>query len=45
MYELVQFRTDKKRELKQIAKSKNLSLNTFLRLLVEDYLKKVENEN
>ena len=45
MYELVQFRTDKKKELKAVAKKKHLSVNTFLRLLIEDYLKKVENEN
>ena len=40
--ELVQFRTPKKQELKQLAKNKGISLNALLIMIIDDYLKKVK---
>lgn len=40
--ELVQFRTPKKNELKQIAKNKGVSLNALMIIITDEYLKKVK---
>lgn len=40
--ELVQFRTPKKQDLKQLAKTKGISLNALMVIIVDEYLKKVK---
>jgi cell division protein FtsL len=42
MIELVQFRTNYKQRLKEIAKSKGMSLNGLMIMIIEDYLKRVK---
>lgn len=42
MIEMVQFRTKNKQKLKAIAKSQNISLNTLMIWITNDYLKGFE---
>lgn len=44
MLEMVQFRTRNKQKLKAIAKSRNVSLNTLMIWITDDYLKGIEND-
>lgn len=37
--ELMQIRTNKKTQLKEIAKTKGISLNTLVVLIIDDFLK------
>ena len=41
MLELVQFRTLKKQQLREIAKEQGISLNALLVMITNEYLKKV----
>lgn len=44
MLEWVQFHTNQKKKLREIAKSRGFSLNTLMVLIVDEYLKGFENE-
>lgn len=41
MKEMVQFRSPRKQELKQIAKEMGISLNALMIIIVDDYLKRM----